>query len=424
MKEYRHHPSFLPYLHSVSGKFGLRLQKSGSLQPEIPPFQAVDDNDPLARIFPGAFVTDNGSVIRKVNLLIQRESVDWSAGGENVFTNAMVDHYWQQALNSRLARSGDTSMLLAAQLDGQQFLAFAPLFFCRREKIFFEPPCPGCGKPLQLCQDDDLLQAAGLPPYSTGFRRYLFCPSCGERAWYSLERSADDPPTVHDCRQLMLEFSGIDQSRAADTSFPCATCGQREQCFGSGQAVCDALFVLSFYPFYLLICDCDSLDGFHMLSVLQSRGIPLPQVSSDPQSPVAVTSADEKKEEPSQDLLIHGIMEKLVDKYEQEAVKQPVFSSAADISQTATLSIPADEIQDDLSLETVIIGASGGHSPASGDTLQTDTVLLSAAPPAPAPAAEETQNSLPPDDPAPVKTDIDAGDDLAETVIIRPGTKI
>ncbi len=422
MKECRHHPSFLPYLYPVSEKFGLSLQESTSSQPENSPFRMGSDDDPLARIFSGAFVTDSGSVIRQVNLLFQRDTVDLSAGGDSAFTNGMVDSFWQQALNSRRTGTGDASMLLAAQLDGQQFSAFAPLFFCRRKKIFFEPLCPGCGKALQLCQDDDLLQAAGLPPYSTGVRRYLYCPSCIGRAWYSLERKADDPPAVHDCRQLLLEFAEIDQTKAANRSFPCAGCEHREACFGSEQAVYDALFVLSFYPFHLLICDRDSLDGFQMLNVFQSHGVPIPQVHSAPSAHVPAVSAVGKKEKKSHDPAICGIMEKLVDKYQQEMVQTPPISPAADVSMTATLSTTVDEIQDDLSLETVIIGAPGAYSPENEDTLQTDTVVLSGT--QAVPTAEDTQIPQPPVEPPPAKADVDVGDDLAETVIIRPGTKI
>ena len=103
-------------------------------------------------------------------------------------------------------------------------------------------------------------------------------------------------------------------------------------------------------------------------------------------------------------------------------VQTPPISPAADVSMTATLSTTVDEIQDDLSLETVIIGAPGGYSPENEDTLQTDTVLLSGT--QAIPAAEDTHIPQPPVEPPPVKADADIGDDLAETVIIRPGTKI
>lgn len=444
MRETCCHPSVLSYLLTERSNYCLRLQKSASNSRS--PFKLLDNNDPLAHTFRGAFVTDYGSTIKDVDFLVQRDTIAWPREQENSLTNSMVDQYWQQATTIRQTRGPEYSMLLASQINKeQQLLAFAPLFYCRKREIFFEPPCPKCGKTLQLCKNDELLLDANLASYTKSLRRYLHCPSCRQteshQIFYTLEKEINDPPGVHDCRQLLDEFSKINSDTGVETSLPCLTCQNHELCFGNQQSAHDTIFVFSFYPFFMLIKECSSLEGFHMLSLLWDHTLSTAPVNT-PINALNTTSDDTASVEISNDEAILGIMQEMLAKYPQANSQPPKkyppthldetliqtddISSEGQVFQNQELpdstKINSDYQQtaDDLSMETVIIGSTAEYNLENRDTLQTETVLLSGTP---------TIRSLAPDQP---KTDhhptddnngAATDDDLAETIILNPGKK-
>ena len=70
-------PSLLPYLDARGNKFGLRLSlipESVSAQ-ETPlfPFTVISDAAPLARLIEAQILTDAGSEVKRVFLLVQRD---------------------------------------------------------------------------------------------------------------------------------------------------------------------------------------------------------------------------------------------------------------------------------------------------------------------------------------------------------------
>lgn len=444
MKEIRSHPSILSYFLTEGRHYCLRLQNSVSASHS--PFKLLDSNDPLAHTFRGAFVTDYGSTIKEVDLLIQRDTTEWPHEYENSLTNSMVDQYWQQATTIRQTKGPEHSMLLASQLDKQLHLqAFASLFYCRKREIFFEPPCPECGKTLQLCKDDDLLLGARLPSYSKTLRRYLHCPSClqndNHQIYYTLEKEVNDPPTVHDCNQLIDEFSKINFDTGTKTSLPCLTCQNHELCFGSKRSAYNTIFVLSFYPFYMLIKECSSLEGFHMLSILRDQ-----KLSSSPENnPVDSQNSDRDTDatfEKSNDEAILGIMQQMLAKHSQNnslssqdsppSLLDETYIQTDDMfTESHTLQSPETTVsiknssnfhqaQDDLSMETVIIENSAEYVPDNRDTLQTKTVLLTDTPTMQSPAPKQpktihnqSENTV----------GRDTDDDLPETIILRPREK-
>lgn len=449
MKETRVHPSLLSYLLPEHREFCLRLQltaphKSPKTSPSSP-FTALNDEDPLAHTFRGAFVTDFGSIIKEVNFLIQRDTIKCPAEQKPFLNNTIIDQYWQQAMTVRHARTPDHSILLATQIDRQQqLLAFASLFYCREKKLFFEIPCPECGQTLQLCKDGDLLQRSGLSPYATSLHRYLFCPSCFQRnnqsKWYTLERQVEDPSTVHDCRQLFIDLSKLDSDIGKSSVFPCSSCQQHELCYGKQQAVHDTIFILSFYPFYMLITECDSLDGFHLLTLLTQNQF-LSSHEPSPSSDSIPFDTNQEKEE-NHDREILSILQKLAEKYQRETsqnhlenppqknheilkAKEVFFETKCspqgeDISHGIHFPIGNGSIPDDLSQETVIIGSPTEYSLNNRDPLQTETITLSG-------NSSMNQNEdiqSQPDNQIPENKTITEDDDLAETIIIRPGQKL
>lgn len=445
MKETSVHPSLLSYLLPDHKKFCLRLQTSDSQR--LPgaslssPFAMLNDEDPLAHTFRAAFVTDFGCIIKEVNLLIQRDTIQRPAEQKIFLSNSAIDRYWQQAMAVRRARAPERSILLAGQIDRQQQLrAFAPLFYCRQKEVFFELPCPECGLTLQLCKDDTLLQTAGLLPYTTSLRRYLFCPSCfhsnGRSPWYTREKQADEPSTVHDCRQLFLDLGKLDSNPEHNRHFPCRSCQQHTLCYGSQQAIHDTVYALSFYPFYMLITECDSLDGFHFLTLLNQNLFLSPQ--EPPPSSSFVEINTKKKDEQNHDGAILAIIQKLAEKYQQKekaphthrppppaSVKTHEELSGTTLSlqekgtPCPTSTIGSSNTADDLSQETVIIGDPAEYLFDGGNTLQTKNIL-----PSDNSAHNENTYTRPsPEEQADKKTR-EEDDGLAETIILRPGKKL
>ncbi|AGF79248.1 hypothetical protein UWK_02712 [Desulfocapsa sulfexigens DSM 10523] len=423
MKETSVHPSLLSYLLPEQQKFYLRLRPATpNTSPDnfsSAPFTILNDADPLARTFRGAFVTDFGSTIKEVNLLIQRDTIQWPLEQDSFLNNSIIDQYWQQAMTMRRARTPEHSILLATQVDRQQqLLAFASLFYCRKKEVFFELPCPECGKTLQLCKDDVLLQLAGLAPYSTGLHRYLFCPSCtqsnGQSLWYTREKQANEPSTVHDCRQLFIDYSKFDSQPLQDNPFPCLNCQDHELCYGSQQAVHDTIFGLAFYPFYMLITERDSLDGFHLLPLLQHKQFPSFQEPSA-SVPSPTDTIQEKRGEQNHDEAILTIMQKLAQKHKQKA---PVSFHKENISSNHISSVRDSDTVDDFSQETVIMGGPENHFSTDEDTVQTVKM-----PPPDKATFNTTYTPEHPDGQLSEKNPIPENDELAETIILRPGKK-
>lgn len=440
MRESRNHPSLLSYLLPKNRNFCLRLQsKDSEKSPDISslsPFILLENDDPLAHTIRGAFVTDLGSIIKEVNFLIQRDTVLWPPESETSLTNSIIDHFWQQAMHTINNRTSEHSMLLGAQVgEQQQLLAFAPLFYCRKQQVYLEPPCPKCGKILQLCTNDTLLNAAGLTPYATSLRRYLFCPSCidNSQIFYTLKKEATDPATVLDCKQLIRAFGKLTPATQQGDIFPCLDCQQYKHCYGDLQEVVDALYTLSFYPFYLLITERDSLDGFHMLTLLYENKATLAQKP---------TQASASPSSPSNNKAISTILGKISDSWQKEANEQtitdlhlssqetsppnnyspneaPVIPTSVE-AYSSTLPEGYGDNSDDLSQETIIIKNPANSIPQRDNTLHTETILVSSNS-----AANEQHQGIQSskDTHLPDNKTSTEDTDLAETIILRPGKK-
>lgn len=441
MRESNNHPSLLSYLLPNNRNFCLRLfYKDSNTSPDSSsssPFTLLKNDDPLAHIIRGAFVTDFGSIIKEVNCLIQRDTVLWPPESETSLTNSNIDHFWQQAMDNKINSPPEHSMLLGAQVGEQQkLLAFASLFYCQRRQVYFEPPCPKCGKVLQLCKDESLLNAAGLAPYTTSLRRYLFCPSCinSDQNFYSLKKEVADPATVLDCRQLIHAFGKLDPATQQRGTFPCLECQQHKNCYEGQQDVYDTLYTLSFYPFYLLITERDSLDGFHMLTLLCENKATLAQVPARANGPPS---------SPSNNKAISTILGEISDSWQKKANEQTVTGlplstlepspqkepplNEAPATPTSveafstTLPERYGDNSDDLSQETVILKNPENSTPKTDNTLQTETVLLS---PNSAPNKEHQGIQGPTETHLPDNKTSTEDIDLAETIIIRPGKKV
>lgn len=442
MRETRTQPSLLPYLQPEQGTFFLRLQPAtpGTSDNDgtVSPFAILDDDDPLALRVQGAFFTDFGSVIKEVDVLLQRSTPYWPQEEDIPLNNSLVDACWQQTASRRRKRNRFQPMMFSSQVGKQQeLLAFAPLLFCTQRHLYFEPPCPECGTELQLCKDDNKLESLGLAPYSSTLRRFLFCPSCQDR-YYSYSKEDSDPALVLDCRQFIQALGSIKPETGQTKAFPCPECPQHDICFGEQQTAHKVLFPLSFYPFYLLITDRNSLEGFHSLTLL-----PRQRQNTIPLSPASVLDPQN-----SNDPAIHTILGSIVEKLEQQIKAETDMGQLAPSATakgqseetiiTTNTSVetiqstgeppvaetPSSQEVDATIEETVILKPANPEAsapPLNQETLQTQTVLL--APDAVTTQTEQTtQLQTAPESPPAPRNQEDL--DLAETVLLRPGEKI
>jgi len=224
--------SLLPYLKPAGHKGCLNLtliSRDLSEQEKSPfPFLVIHDDAPLTRMIEGQFVTDAGSAIKRVFLLVQKDQYHLSEDKLRPLSNPDIDRCWQRELSHYSEKSPNgSSIVIGTQLgeDGS-LLPLRSLFYCKTTQTFFHPPCPTCGRPLQQCYDDDLLPGVGLLPYSSSLRRYLFCPFCHDtevkNGFYAYSLRPNDPSMLKDRWALIKSFSGLKVDRNDSNPFPCS----------------------------------------------------------------------------------------------------------------------------------------------------------------------------------------------------------
>jgi len=244
-------PSLLLLL--TSGQDGFRLNLTQAPRASRFPFACTPGAGPLAHLVDAA-VTCGRTELAHLALLVQKDSYTEFSDGINELTNPQVDRLWQACRQYHLEPGNPAGMIdLAGGND--RFEPFRALFYCRSENVFFHPPCPACGRQLQLCTDDGLLKEAGLPAYSASLRRFMYCPGCSRRqdraVFYARELTGSEPDHVQDCKALIRAWKNL-AAQEGDTSLPCRDCERAAECFGPSMEVADNLTPFSFYPFYLL----------------------------------------------------------------------------------------------------------------------------------------------------------------------------
>ncbi len=235
------------------------------------PFSVVTDSDPLARLIEAGFLTGAGSELNKVFLLVQRDRYLPAEDELRPVTNRDIEESWQNAF-SFYAENNHGLILLSGQTDERgRLIPFPPLFFCKTRRIFFHPPCPKCGLPLQQCEDDGLLDGSGLQPYSGSLRRYLYCPQCastGRLDFYAYEEEPAAPPAVRDRRALIRKFRLLAEGAKNAGRLPCMECPNHKECYGTDQRAVSRIVPFSFYPFYMFTFKAMSLNALDFLSLV------------------------------------------------------------------------------------------------------------------------------------------------------------
>jgi len=239
------------------------------------PFSVVTDSDPLARLVEAGIVTGTGGEVDKLFLLVQRDRYLLGEDELRPVTNRDIEEAWRDAFSFYKAEDRGL-ILLSGQTDGEgRLVPFPPQFFCKARRIFFHPPCPKCGLPLQQCEDDGLLDASGLQPYSGSLKRYLYCTQCastGRAEFYTYDEEPSAPPVVRDRRALIRKFRLLAEGAKDAGQFPCLQCPDHRQCYGTEQRAEARITPFSFYPFYAFVFRAMSLNAPDFLSLVSGAG--------------------------------------------------------------------------------------------------------------------------------------------------------
>jgi hypothetical protein len=273
-----HLHSLRPYLDPAGTHFWLKLslvsEEASILEKAAFPFVVISDSDPLTHLIDARFVTDAGHTLKRVFLLVQRDRYHLGKDELWPISNHDINQSWEKAFSLYArGRQKRSVITLADQIDNAGGITpLHSLFFCKKQQIFFHPPCPHCGLPLHQCYDDELLSRLGFQSYVTSLKRYLFCPSCfaskGVSDFYVYELEEPDPSTLKNRWDLMKAFGLLVEKGEHSDHFPCPACPDKGDCYGTDDAVLSRLVPFSFYPFYMLIFEAMSLHALDFLSLV------------------------------------------------------------------------------------------------------------------------------------------------------------
>ena len=273
------HP-LLPYLEAASGVVRLSLLAHHPPTPETVsfPFLILSEPDPFTALIQARFLTGTGYELTKAFLLVQRDAYHFSGAGIRPISNRDIEQAWQLAYDYYVGSKHALSPLaLSGQLSqGGRAAPLPPLFYCTKTATYFLPPCPKCGRPLVQCEDDALLRKAGLQPYASSLKRYLYCASCAgpePGAFYVSERDRTDPPGVSDREELIHAFGRCGGIANPETRFPCPGCPHHSECYDPGNLGVKRITALSFYPFFVLTFEAMSLCAPEFVALLSGATV-------------------------------------------------------------------------------------------------------------------------------------------------------
>jgi len=275
-------PSLIHYLKPTDAKFHVELSMSkeeDSLHRGAHfPFLVVSESDPLALTIEGSIVSDAGTKIENVFLLIQKDEYHLPKNEFSPTNNRSVDQAWQNVFSFFAAqKQNDSLVVLKDQVgDGGRLLPWSPLWYCHHRHIFFEPSCPRCGFPLEMCYDDDLLTGLGLEPYSTSLKRYLFCPRCfdkqSESDFYAHSSDVSDSAIVKDQQDLINGLGHLAREGNRHANIPCFECANVRECYETEHLSVSRIVTVSFYPFFMVVLPAPSIPLLDFLPMLAGAG--------------------------------------------------------------------------------------------------------------------------------------------------------
>lgn len=252
-------------------QISLISEKQEILEKSDFPFLEATQSDPLQRLIKGKFITEAYSEICEVFLLVQRDHYFLKKDELWPITNSSIDQSWQKALSNHWQKASSIFLSNPVNEKNELIGPWEPLFFCKKQKLFFPNLCPFCGKVWHICQEDDLLAEFKLPAYSQSLERYLYCPSCfkqGKIEFFTYASNHGHPHYVKDRFALISALANLFPLAMADDLFPCKICSYQGECFGGKNLAQIRISPFSFYPFYMHIFKAGSLNAQDFVCLL------------------------------------------------------------------------------------------------------------------------------------------------------------
>jgi len=231
----------------------------------------------------GNILTDAGSPIRTVFMLRQPDEYPDLSDHIRPLLNPDIDRFWQEAYHWHRSGAVNSSVpnalfLLAGQKDAEDRLfPCRSLFYCLFRETYFHPLCPQCGQALDLCRSDEILQAAGLKPYSRSLKRYLYCPDCVRKAdaasYYVFALQVGDPLSLKDRWGLIRDLGNLLVTPDLEDRFPCSTCPEQIACYGPDNLSARRIVPFAFYPFYLMLFEAATVHAMDFLALLSGATV-------------------------------------------------------------------------------------------------------------------------------------------------------
>jgi hypothetical protein len=275
--------SLLTCLHPSEGAVRLRVHLASDSRADLEglsdPFRSVSDSISYSRLTAAAFQTDAGQVLQELFILRQSDVYPQSADDLWPLKNPDIDERWQRAWQAHGAGREEAAppgepLVIKGQIGPDGLLKpFHPLFFCKQTERFFRPPCPSCGRALELCRDEPLLAESGLGGYAGSLQRYLYCGECHanptEPAFFVPRRQAAQSQRVADLPALIQSYASlVAVASGGRTELPCIGCPDLSACFGKADLAARRLAAFAFFPFYAFLYEAGSLHAADFLSLL------------------------------------------------------------------------------------------------------------------------------------------------------------
>ena len=199
------------------------------------PFLVLSDAGPQARVLL-ARIASGGETLIPVALKLRRDRPRRALSGPPI-TQREVRETWQRGSASVRLLAATPGIARPLPLVGDPLLGSGRgIVVCVEKWVAFPLVCPACGTPLGECDDEGLLDSAGLPTPATSDHVFLVCPFCPQAAplvVYSATPADEIGRHNADLRDFprWTDDLGANVARRDPAVVPCVDCDQVARCF-------------------------------------------------------------------------------------------------------------------------------------------------------------------------------------------------
>ena len=199
------------------------------------PFMVLSDAGAQARVLL-ARVASGGETLIPVALKLRRDRPRRALSGRPI-SQREVTEAWRRGSASVRLLAGTPGIVQPLPMVGDPLLGGGRgIVLCSEKWVAFPLVCPTCGTPLAECDDEALLESAGLPTPTAADHVFLICPSCTAVASpviYSASPTEEIGRHSADLRDFArwTDDFGTDIVSRDPTAVPCVDCDQVSRCF-------------------------------------------------------------------------------------------------------------------------------------------------------------------------------------------------